>query len=283
MQEPAANTYDLSAVIAYIEDHLCDDKPGVLDNAALAGTAGYSPYHFLRIFRRVTGMTPAHYIRRRRLTEIVKHMAHGIPLSETAFRYGFNSGENFTRAFRAEHGILPTEFRAAQCSLRLWEPFSRETEQPRPVVSLCHRNPFSVTAYPCDEDFPPRFWNRYNASGMSRTLSGGETVPDWGVMRYEAEKGRLAYYIGIRSECARGDTRGTVSVTMDGGLYAIFDTPPATPHDFVATIHRTWDYIADVWLPENGFARTGGYEAETYIEQSRTYSERIYIPVKTLL
>ena len=61
----------LSGVITYIEEHLRDDKPGVLDNRTLAQLTGYSEFHFLRIFRKIIGLTPADYIRKRRLTEIV--------------------------------------------------------------------------------------------------------------------------------------------------------------------------------------------------------------------
>ncbi len=46
------------------------------------------------------------------------------------------------------------------------------------------------------------------------------------------------------------------------------------------TIQRTWQYIAGVWLPENGYERTGGAEFETYVETSRTFSEEIYIPLQ---
>ena len=73
---------------------------------------------------------------------------------------------------------------------------------------------------------------------------------------------------------------GTVTLHVEGGLYAVFRTPPATHIDFVCTIHKTWNYILDVWLPENGYVSTGGYELESYVEESRLFSEVIYIPIK---
>jgi len=39
------------------------------------------------------------------------------------------------------------------------------------------------------------------------------------------------------------------------------------------------DYIARVWLPETGWRRTGTFELESYMEESRQYSEKIYIPI----
>ena len=61
-------------VLDYVEEHLKDDRQGVLDNAALARVAGYSEYHFLRVFRDFVHLTPADYIRKRRISEIVRRI-----------------------------------------------------------------------------------------------------------------------------------------------------------------------------------------------------------------
>jgi AraC family transcriptional regulator len=63
-------------------------------------------------------------------------------------------------------------------------------------------------------------------------------------------------------------------------LYALFRTPAATNIDFVNTIHRTWEYINTVWLPKSGYKRRNSYEFESYMEQSRAFSEKIYIPIE---
>ena len=105
----------IDRALAYIEENLRYE----LTPADAARAAGYSEYHFLRVFRAVTGMTPADYIRKRRLTEIVREMSRrSEPISAIAYEYGFNSAENFIRAFRREHGIAPTAYRAAASSLR---------------------------------------------------------------------------------------------------------------------------------------------------------------------
>lgn len=266
----------IGLVIAHIEQHLTEP----LDNASLAAVAGYSEYHFLRLFRHLTGLTPADYLRKRRLTEIVRRIGGSRTLAELAFAFGFNSKENFTRAFRREHGILPTEFRVTDCSLRLYEPFAFAQDLPRPTVSMAHLLPFAVIALPCDEDFPPRFWNRYNAGGYSARLSGGAIVPDWGVMQRDPATGRLSYWIGVREEHAQGDRTGAVRLAVPGGLYAAIDTVPATQHDFVQTIHRTWDWVYDHWLPASPYRRAAGFDVERYTEADRTYTERIYIPLE---
>lgn len=270
----------IERVLEYIEAHLKDDTQGVLDNATLANIAGYSEYHFLRVFRKHVRLTPADYIRKRRISEIVRRIGDGNrPMSDIAFEYGFNSKENFTRAFKNEHHILPTEFRTVNCSLRLFEPFKFEPDSPEPSVSMRYFDPFSLIVYPSDEEFPPNFWNKYNAEKRSLRLSGGAVTEDFGAMVWNVEKKRLDYYIGIRAEEAKGDITGTVSLNIVGGLYAVFDTKPTTQHDFVDTIRRTWDWIYRVWMPGSGYRRADGFEFESYVESSREYSEQIYVPL----
>lgn len=271
----------IERVLAYIESHLKDDRQGILDNATLAKVAGYSEFHFLRVFRDCVCITPADYIRKRRISEIVRRIGDGSrPMSDIAFEYGFNSKENFTRAFKKEHHILPTDYRTANCSLRLFEPFSFEGSDLCPSVSMCYLSKFTLVAYPFDEDLPPNCWNRYNAEKRSARLSGGAAVKDYGAMIWNAERGKLDYYIGIKADEAKGDTSGTVELEISGGLYAAFDTQTVSQHDFVSTIRRTWDWIYGEWLPNSGYRRARGFELECYTEISKEYSERIYVPLE---
>ena len=268
-------------LIDHIESHLTDDRDGVLDTAALADLAGYSPFHFIRLFRAAIGLTPADYIRKRRISEIVSRIGReDRPLSDIAFAFGFNSKENFTRAFRREHRISPSDYRRSGSSLRLYPPFSPEERKIRPEASLGFRDELTVVAYPYREKTPPHAWNLYNAERRSLRLSGGTPVEDVGVMKRDPGTGELSYWIGIPEKFAKGDLTGTVRVTIPGGLYAFFRTPEAGRDDFVAAIRYTWEYIRDVWLPQNGYRRKEGCECEIYAEWSRTYRETICIPIE---
>lgn len=261
--------------IKYIEENLKNEI--ALSNCA--HVSGYSNYHFIRVFKEATGLTPADYIRKRRLTEIIKHMRTNISISETAFEYGFNSKENFTRAFITEHHILPTEYKAALNSLKLYEAISFETETFSVNPTIMRLEPFVLTVYKSDEAYQPNFWNKYNSRKLSKKLSGGAVCEDYGVCSWNDTANKLDYYIGIRKEKAVGDLTGTTELSINGGLYAVFATPKTSHYDFVNTIHRTWSYINCLWLPDSGYKKTGEYELESYVEESRTFSERIYIKI----
>lgn len=241
------NQIHIQRVLDFIESHL-NEK---LDNATLARVAGYSEFHFLRVFRKAIHLTPADYIRKRRISEIVLRIgATNRPISDIAFEYGFNSKENFIRAFKKEHSILPSEFKAANCSLRLFQPFTFQSNVPSLQAAVKFMKGFTLIAYPCDEVSPPNFWNKYNAEKRSLRLSGGTVAEDFGAMRWNSEKGRLDYYIGIRAEDVRGDTADTTKLEISEGLYAIFDTPFAEQHNFVGIIRDSWKWIYQEWLPK---------------------------------
>lgn len=267
----------MQKVLEYIEENLYED----INLDRLAQAAGYSKYHFLRIFKEAVQMTPSEYVRRRRLTESVRDIADtDEPISRIGYNHGFNSKENFTRAFKSEHHILPSEYRTADNSLKL---LHREEPEEKGIVlvpEIMELKPFSAVVYKSDEEDPTAFWNKYNCGGLSGKLSGGEAQEDYGFSLWNFEKGRLEYYIGILTERAHGDLTGTVQIEVEGGLYAVFDTPPADKYTFVNTIRRTWDYIMKEWIPQSGYAYPGDCDFETYRESSRKFSERIFIHLK---
>ncbi len=79
----------------------------------LAGAAAMSPYHFLRTFRQVTGMTPHQYVLHTRLHRAAARLrASADPISAIAFKAGFNDLSTFNRRFRRLIGATPTVYRA---------------------------------------------------------------------------------------------------------------------------------------------------------------------------
>jgi AraC family transcriptional regulator len=81
--------------------------------AALASEAATSPFHFLRSFRRLVGMTPHQYVLRTRLHRAAVRLRRSDePVSAIAFDVGFNDLSSFNRRFRRLMGTSPTAYRA---------------------------------------------------------------------------------------------------------------------------------------------------------------------------
>lgn len=90
----------------YIEDNLKSE----LSIAELADLAGYSLYHYERIFKRLVGISIARYIKRRRLLHAAFDIASGSKIIDAAYRYGFDTNAGFYKAFVREFGEAPTEY-----------------------------------------------------------------------------------------------------------------------------------------------------------------------------
>ncbi len=67
----------------------------------------YSTLH--RRIKSLTGMTANEYVRKHRLTKAMQLLRDGIPATEVSMQCGFNSPSYFTRCFKAEYGMLPSE------------------------------------------------------------------------------------------------------------------------------------------------------------------------------
>ncbi len=78
----------------------------------LAATSGLSQSHFRQCFHKATGFTPSDYLMRRRVTRAKQMLrSHPLPITEIAFRLGFQSSPYFAVVFRKLTGMTPTEYR----------------------------------------------------------------------------------------------------------------------------------------------------------------------------
>ena len=107
-------THDLlcrnTAALNFIEKNL--DKPLTVDN--IAAVAGFSKYHFHRIFRNETGIPLYEYIRKRRLARAsFLLLTTDLSILDIAVYFCFESQEAFSRAFKKAYKLPPGKYRRA--------------------------------------------------------------------------------------------------------------------------------------------------------------------------
>jgi AraC-type DNA-binding domain-containing proteins len=81
-----------------------------LSVAELAAAAGYSPYHFMRSFQAVVGVTAHAYVVQCRIHAARALLAEGVPAAEVASIAGFADQSHLIRQFKAMHGVTPGQF-----------------------------------------------------------------------------------------------------------------------------------------------------------------------------
>lgn len=111
----------MNSAMNYIEVHLTD----TIEYEQLAKIVCCSVYHFQRMFSFISGVALSEYIRRRRLTLAASELQNSnTKIIDIALKYGYESPEAFSRAFKAIHGIAPTLARNMGTMLKAYPPMT---------------------------------------------------------------------------------------------------------------------------------------------------------------
>lgn len=100
--------YKLRRVTEFINHNLS----GELTLGEISEVAGLSQFHFARVFRQTTGITPQQYVKQKRI-ENAKYLltVSDLPLVEVSMRTGFKNQSHFTTLFRKLTNFTPRIWR----------------------------------------------------------------------------------------------------------------------------------------------------------------------------
>lgn len=107
-QSDAQHAAIVAAACRQIET--CETLPAL---NSLAATAGLSPFHFHRLFKAATGLTPKAYATAHRSRKLRARLADGGSVTDALYDAGFNSNSRFYESADQLLGMKPTDYRAA--------------------------------------------------------------------------------------------------------------------------------------------------------------------------
>jgi AraC family transcriptional regulator len=98
----------INRVFEFIDENLESN----LTLETVSKIAFFSPFHFHRVFKFVTGETLNEYVTRRRIEKSASDLLHkNITATEIAHKYGFSDNSSYSRTFKKYFGVSPTEFK----------------------------------------------------------------------------------------------------------------------------------------------------------------------------
>ncbi len=285
-------TARMNAAVDYIEENLT----GNIDYSKAAGKAFCSTFHFQRMFLAVCGITPAEYVRRRRLTLAATELSHDSSrVLDIALKYGYESPDAFTRAFRNMHGLTPTAAREPGVKLTAYPRISfqiqltggidmdyRMIETPVFNIATVSRK-FTNIGGQNFKDIPT-WWGEFRKSPDCAELAaligsgqgkytGGSML---GVCYGEEETGE--FYYGIAVELPEDTSAGKFEkMEIPATSWAVFDC-------LLPDFQETSTKVFRDWYAATGNEPTGGPDLEVYLDMGNVPDEkmrcRIWAPVK---
>lgn len=163
----------------YIEDNLKTE----LTAAELAQRAGFSVYHYYRLFQTATGLPVMQYILRRRLLHAIFEIGRGRTRIDAVLEYGFDTYSGFYKAFQREFGCTPTQW-LREKPVRY--PYRINLYQEEPIM-VTHKKAAQIL----------RHWNlshlRVADAPRGNAFSVGENL----VLKYTANPGRLENHLAL--------------------------------------------------------------------------------------
>lgn len=251
---------DYRARVGRVLDHIAAavrDGAVEIDLNALAEIACFSPYHFHRIYRSMTGETAAQTVRRLRL----QRAAHALietdrSVAEIARAGGYGGVEAFGRAFAAAYGLSPSTYRARggagpnplpRPDLNQENAMTVQTQD----VQLIERAGLRLAAVPHRGPFIEigTAFERLSLWAAGAGLFGPDTLL---VGVYYDDPQQTA------QESLRSDAGLTIPEDYEPTAPAHLVALPGGPHAVLryvgpyAELHRAYDYLYGRWLPESG-------------------------------
>ena len=193
----------------YIEDHLQTD----ITAAELAEMAGFSLFHYYRLFQQATGLPVMQYILRRRLLHGVYAMKQGSSKIDAALAYGFDTYAGFYKAFCREFGSTPSDFLESSRARRPYRIDITKEEH----MTITHKKAAQIL----------QNWNMGDETitDIYYEVTGNKNdnacyVGDGYVLKYTANLGKLKKHIEVSTALESIGLLAAVPVTtIDGAQY----------------------------------------------------------------
>ena len=291
-----------------VQDYIEENYGQALSIEELSNVAGFSKYHFSRIFQGILKESLSHYVNRIRLERSVFLLAHRVDknITDIAYELGYTDSAVFSRSFKNYYGISPIEYR---------KEYSKNCKE---IYLLSDYNK-DVARNECNEDLFPvvgdivtkniedkqviyvrhigtyeRLMEEYSVL-VQRLLSYAYKNnifidgDNWVLSMYhdnpefsEENQFRTSICITIPEDISLPDDEFIGKMKIKGGLYAIghFEVKQSQYKD-------AWNYMYHKWITGSGYVPRDYCPFEVYLNDPKENEDNIhkvdiYVPIEPI-
>ncbi len=286
----------------YIENHI-DQRLSIEE---LSDAAGFSKYHFSRIFQSIVHESLRYYVNRIRMERSLFLLAHRKDknITDIAYELGFTDSAIFSRAFKNCFGIGPREYRkeySKNCKeLFLISEYDKGTAKKEKadyqfpvtgkidlinleelqVVYVRHTGTYETLAKEYARLLQRLFMQagRQNlmAEGQNKVLAIYHDNPEFS----DKKQFRTSLCLTVSNHLKPSEREGLEIMILAGGLYAVghFEIIPDQYSD-------AWNYMYQEWITGSGYIPRDSYPFEMYMNvpgPGDKHSVDIYVPIEPI-
>ena len=251
----------MNRVIDYLEVHLCDE----IDPDAIARIM-VCPYSvFLRSFAPITGIQLSEYLRRRRLTSAAYDLQNtNQRVLDIAIKYGYDSADAFTAAFKRMHGVTPLEARKPDVNLKFYSRLTFKfmimgvNEMNYKVIE---KNSFVVLGIRRITPYGGGTWGIVKSDGTAEKMKQIGHPLDLGLCFGFDNEGNNDYMSGTEYE-------GEDITGLDRYVYPAMTWLVFTAEGTISggTLGATWKRIYSEFMPQSEYKQMDLPTIEKYVE-----------------
>ncbi len=270
----------INDAIEYMEKNLTQD----ITLADISESVNLSAFHFQRAFTLLTGMSPAEYLRKRRLSQAGAELVKGNEkVIDIALKYGYDTPESFTKAFTRFHGVSPVQAKKGEpfkfmsrytvrITIKGGSIMEYKIEKWEAIDLLVLTRVFHAET--SDAEIP-KFWDEYYADEKYSRIPGYLGV----CAQAKTGSDEFKYGIGCKATDGAGIPEGFELIHIPEYDWAVFKCVGPSPE----AIQDMWERIYKEWLPVSDYELIPDVDIENYLPgdpSSPDYVSEICIPVK---
>ncbi|WP_027631496.1 AraC family transcriptional regulator [Clostridium hydrogeniformans] len=293
----------IQKTIDYVDANIHDN----LSVDDLAKIAGFSTYHYYKIFSSFVNLSVMDYVTKRKLQFALHDLAKGGRIIDIAMDYGFETHAGFNKAFKRTFGYPPSLYRLHAPKglppkinlLYLKENLTGGIVMEPKIIDM---HSFKVAGYEFKNNLKnvlrskdiPAFWSHRGFDGnnceerLYKQLNPQKHGEYCICVNTDMNTDDFSYVMAVAVDNFDKASEDMYKLEIPSATYAVFTTPPVHEDEFVSSIKGTWTYILQHWFPNSQYEIDESkldfeyYDEHCHPSEYDKISMQIYIPIKRI-